>query len=299
METLPGTPGAGAGIELDADEETCRLNSALERRLAESKAELRAARDELAAVVRERDLDRLEIERLNESLARQTIALETLGQELSSFSFSVSHDLRAPLRHVLGFSKALAEHEPQLDGTAQSYLACIVRAGHKLEFMIEALLNLSRLTQQKMNFVSVDLSQMARECADALKKAGPERRVEFLIADRLTARADASLLKLALVNLFENAWKYTGKKELARIEFGRKQQGENSFFYLCDNGAGFDLSYADKLFAPFQRMHLESEFEGRGTGLATVQRIIHRHGGRIWADARVNGGATICFTLAE
>jgi light-regulated signal transduction histidine kinase (bacteriophytochrome) len=150
-----------------------------------------------------------------------------------------------------------------------------------------------------LSLASVDLSRMARECAVLLKESAPERKVVFKIADQLSVRGDETLLKAAIANLMENSWKYTGKKESATIELGRKQEGDSTIFYLRDDGVGFDMRYADKLFGPFQRMHRESEYEGTGIGLATVQRIIHRHGGRIWADAAVDGGATFFFTLSD
>ncbi len=282
------------------EEELHRLNAVLERRLTESKEELAATDEELKWEMRKRAEDRQEIKQLNEKLVRQANALEVVSHELESFAFAVSHDLRAPLRHVLGFSDALAEQlGQQLDGTSQSYLDCIGRAGRKMESMIESLLNLSRVTRQELNLASVDLSRSARECAALLKESAPERRAVFKIADNLSVRGDAALLRVALNHLFDNAWKYTAKRELTQIEFDRKQEGDTSVFYLRDNGAGFDLRYADKLFAPFQRMHVDSEFEGRGVGLATVQRIIHRHGGKVWADAMVDSGTTIFFTLPD
>ena len=310
MEPLQGKPDADGALvrqlraELSerrlVEAELYSLGSALERLLAESRAALAQAREELGLERGKRAADRRESKLLGEELVRKNDALATVCQELKSFGYAVSHDLRAPLRHMLGFSGALAEHlENELDPTAQSYLACIVRAGGKMEAMFEALLNLSRVSRQELNLARVDLSRMARECAESLQNSAPERRAAFQIGEHLSAQADAALLRIALGNLFENAWKYTSKKEMTRIEFNRKQEGDSTVFYLRDNGAGFDTRYADKLFAPFQRMHVESEYGGRGMGLATAQRIIHRHGGRIWADARIDAGATFSFTLAE
>jgi len=223
-----------------------------------------------------------------------------MNHELESFSYSISHDLRAPLRHLIGFSGALLEdYADTLDATAKTYLDCIVRAGGKLESLIEALLNLSQITRQELRIASVDLSELARECAASLLDSAPERSVVFHIADELPVQADAALMKAAIGNLLENAWKYTCKKDTANIELGQNREGDAIVFYLRDNGAGFDMRYAARLFGPFQRMHKESEFEGTGIGLATVQRIIHRHGGRIWADAVVDGGATFFFTLSD
>jgi signal transduction histidine kinase len=282
------------------EEEVNRLNSTLELRLKESLAEVAALKNELRHEKHRHTEEQKEIHLLNENLAQQKNALAMVNRELESFSYSISHDLRAPLRHLVGFSGALLEdYAESLDTSAKGYLDCIVRAGHKMETLIEALLKLSRIARQELKIASVDLTQMARECAATLKESDPGRSVVFSIADELSARGDAPLLRAALENLLANAWKYTVKKETAIIELGRKEEGDATIFYLRDNGAGFDMRYADKLFGPFQRMHSESEFEGTGIGLATVQRIIHRHGGKIWADAAVDGGATFFFTLSE
>ena len=276
------------------------LNTTLEVKLKESAAELTTANSLLRQETHGRTEDQKEISLLSKNLVRQKKALEVVNQELESFSHSISHDLRAPLRHVVCFSSILLEDcREDLDTAAQDHLDCIVRAGRKMESQIEALLKLSRITRQDFSLVSVDLSEMARECADSLKESAPERCVVFTIADNLSVQADAAMLRAAIGNLLGNAWKYTGKKDNATIEFGQKQDGGRTVFYLRDNGAGFDMQYADRLFGPFQRMHRENEFEGTGIGLATVQRIIHRHGGRIWADAAVDCGATFFFTLSD
>ena len=283
-----------------AEEELCLLNSALELRLAECRGSLAAVEEELRQERRGRTEDRKEMSLLAENIVRQKNALNAMEHELESFSYSISHDLRAPLRHLVGFSGALSEdYADTLDATAKSYLDCIVRAGYKLESLIEALLNLSQITRQELRLAIVDLSELARECAASLLGSAPERTVVFHIADHLFVQADLTLMKAAINHLLGNAWKYTCKKDTANIELGRKQEGDATVFYLRDNGAGFDMRYAERLFAPFQRMHKESEFEGTGIGLATVQRIIHRHGGRIWADAMVDGGATFFFTLSD
>jgi light-regulated signal transduction histidine kinase (bacteriophytochrome) len=282
------------------EDELHRLNSTLELQVEEYGNELAAVNDELRREMFKRAEEKKEMCLLSEELVRQKNAFSIVNQELESFSYSISHDLRAPLRHLVGFSGVLLEdYGESLDKMAQSYLDCIVRAGRKMESLIEALLKLSRIARQELNIDSVDLSKMARDCADSLKDSDPDRCVVFKIADKLAARADADLLRAVVGNLLGNAWKYTGKKEKAHIEFGKEQQGETTVYYLRDNGAGFDMQYADKLFGPFQRMHKEGEFEGAGIGLATVQRIIHRHGGRVWADAVPNKGATFFFTLSE
>ena len=282
------------------EEELRRQNHALELRLSEEMSELAEVHEDLQREMQQRVRDQQEIRLLNENLVRQKNAIAVVSQELDHFTYAISHDFRAPLRHLLGFSEALVEQLGQtLDAGARGYLDCVVKAGHKLDAQVQALVNLSRITRQKMQPASVDLGQLVREAVASLTVSAPERKVIFTIADKLTVQGDAALLKVALENLVNNAWKYTRKRDPATIELGRRLEGEGTVYFLSDNGAGFDMRYADKLFSPFQRMHAESEFEGIGVGLAMVQRIIHRHGGRIWADARVDGGATIFFTLAD
>ncbi|HEY5513772.1 MAG TPA: response regulator [Geomonas sp.] len=280
------------------EEELSHQRRALELRVAERNTELAAAMDELRQEIKGRTEDRKEIHLLEENLARQKQAFEIVNRELESLSYSISHDLRAPLRHLVGFSGALQEdYGDKLDDTAQTFLDCMAKAGRKMESQIDALLSLSRITRQELTLASVDLSDIVRECAASLQASEPERRAVFTVADKLSVRADANLLRAAIGNLLENAWKFTGKREAATIEFGQKREGDAEVFFLRDNGAGFDMRYASRLFGAFQRMHNESEFEGMGVGLATVQRIIHRHGGRIWADAAVEGGATFFFSF--
>jgi signal transduction histidine kinase len=282
------------------EEELQRLNSALEQRLTQSWAELAETTEELRQEMHRRKEDQHEIRLLSERLMRKESAFGVLSHELELFTYAISHDFRAPLRHLLGFSEALAEHLGQeLDASAQGYLNCIIRAGRKMDTQVQALVALSRITRQELRLTSVDLSQLARDVAATLKSSDPDRPVAFTIADKLTVRADPVMLKIVVENLLNNAWKYTRKKDPATIELGRKQEGEETVFFLSDNGVGFDMRYAEKLFTPFQRMHAESDYEGVGAGLAMVQRIVHRHGGKIWADARVDEGATIFFTLAD
>ncbi|WP_026840186.1 sensor histidine kinase [Citrifermentans bremense] len=235
-------------------------------------------------------------EQQGRSKAEREVAL--LAQELESFSYSVSHDLRAPLRHLVGFSSALVEdYNEQLEPTAQSYLDCITRSARKMEDLLEALLFLSRVTKQDLTLVEVDLAALARQYAGSLQQAAPARQVEFRIAEKLPVKADPQLMRTVIEQLLGNAWKFTAQKEKATVEFGEKKEGGSTVYYIRDDGAGFDLRFAQRLFAPFQRMHREEEFPGLGIGLATAQRIVHRHGGRIWAEAEVGNGATICFTL--
>jgi light-regulated signal transduction histidine kinase (bacteriophytochrome) len=283
-----------------AGEELYRLSNALELCLIQRNDEVCALKEQLAQERDRRSKDQEEIGLLNEELSHQKNALEVANKEFESFNYSISHDLRAPIRHLIGFSSMLSEDfRDTLDASAQSFLDSIVKAARKMDLLVEALLKLSRISRQDLKVSIVDLGAIARECADSLMESAPHRKVVFTLADQLSVRADAALLRAAMANLLDNAWKYTGKKEVATIELGRTQSGDATVFYLRDNGAGFDMRYADKLFGPFQRMHRDSEFEGTGMGLATVQRIIHRHGGRIWADAAVDGGATFFFTLAK
>jgi signal transduction histidine kinase len=241
---------------------------------------------------------------------QRTQELEAANRELEAFAYSVSHDLRAPLRAMHGFSTALlSDSQGQLDEQGRHYLDRIGAAAKHMGELIDALLDLSRIARREMRQQPVDLSVLAREVASQLQTQDEGRRVEWVIPDELPAQGDAHLLSLALQNLMGNAWKFTGPRPQARIEVGAlprtspatapgsgKEEG-GLVYFVRDNGVGFDMAYADKLFAPFQRLHGMSEFPGTGIGLATVQRIIARHGGRIWAEAEVDRGATFFFTL--
>ena len=238
------------------------------------------------------------IQALNQDLQHRAAELEATNKELEAFSYSVSHDLRAPLRAIDGFSQALLEdYSGKLDAEGSDYLQRVRAASQRMAELIDDMLNLSRVTRGEMKRERVDLSALARTISTELRKAYPERQVDLVIAEGLTATGDARLLRLALENLFRNAWKFTGRKPKARIEFGANQNNGKSAYFICDNGAGFDMAYADKLFGAFQRLHAATEFKGTGIGLATVQRVIHRHGGRVWAEGKVEQGATFYFTL--
>lgn len=238
------------------------------------------------------------IRELNEDLARRNTELAVTNQELEAFSYSVSHDLRAPLRAIDGFSRILIdEHASQLDGQGRDRLDRVRRAAQHMGLLIDDLLKLARVSRAELQFRDVDLSALAAEQADTLQKHEPERHAAFIVAPGLTAWGDAKLLGIALENLLGNAWKFTGQRAEARIEFGMSAQNGASVYYIKDNGAGFDMVYADKLFGAFQRLHDASEFPGTGIGLATVQRIIHKHGGRIWGEGAIDRGATFFFTL--
>jgi PAS domain S-box-containing protein len=236
--------------------------------------------------------------RAEKALAAAKEAAETASRELEAFSYSVAHDLRAPLRGIDGFSQALLEdYSEALDDQGKRYLTRVRESAQHMARLIESLLMLARVTRREIRRQPVDLSGMARAIATRLQDAQPERRVDFLIADGLAADADSGLIEIVLENLLNNAWKFTGKRERGRIDFGRSGDGEQATYFIRDNGAGFDAAYAAKLFGVFQRLHTVHEFEGVGIGLATVQRIIRRHGGRVWAEGEVDRGATFYFTL--
>lgn len=244
-----------------------------------------------------------EVLRLNEELehrvAERTAQLEAVNRELEAFSYSVSHDLRAPLRSIDGFSLALMEDcADELGETGLDYLARVRAASQRMGQLIDDLLNLSRITRSDMHRERVDLSALAHSIAMEFQSADQAREVEFWIAPDLMAEADPRLLHVALENLLGNSWKFTEKTRRAIIEFGSARDGDETLFFVRDNGAGFDMAYADKLFGAFQRLHPMTEFKGTGIGLATVQRIINRHGGRIWAEGRIGEGSTFYFTLS-
>lgn len=241
-----------------------------------------------------------EIRKLHEDLKRRAADLEVANKELEAFNYSVSHDLGNPLSAIDGMSWALQQHyADRLDDRGKHYLDRIRAACKRMQQLIEDLLHLSRASRSEMQVQRVDLSQLAQKIAQQLQQAHPERQVEFDIAAGVAAEGDECLLQIALENLLGNAWKYTGKKPVARITFGVTQQQGETVYFVRDDGAGFDMESAGQLFVAFRRLHKKEEFDGTGIGLATVERIIHRHGGRIWAEAEVGKGATLYFTLAE
>jgi len=262
------------------------------RRLDEI-GELSGDVDKMAGRLKETTASRDELNEANRKL-------DSANKELEAFSYSVSHDLRAPLRGMDGFSKALLDEcTDKLGDSGKEYLMRVRAAAKNMSELIDDLLELSRISRKDMVFETVNLNRIAEEVMAGLKEQEPERQVDFFSPGGLTARGDARLVEIALQNLLGNAWKFTSKHKSAKIEFGTmKSEGRDAYF-IRDDGAGFDAAYYDKLFNPFQRLHSEKEFPGTGIGLATVRRIMERHGGRIWAESEVGKGATFYFTLNE
>ena len=237
-------------------------------------------------------------QRAETELIRRSQDLETANSELESFSYSVSHDLRAPLRSMGGFSQALMEdYGDQLEGEAQDYLQRIGASSRRMGRMIDDILTLSRSTRQELTRERVNLSDHVEAIIGDLRNRDPDRRVTVEIEPNLAVWGDERLLRTVLDNLLDNAWKFTSKKDGARIEFGASFTGNERVYFLHDNGAGFDMAYIDKLFGIFQRLHTATDFEGNGVGLATVVRLVGRQGGRVWAEGEVNKGASFYFTL--
>lgn len=242
--------------------------------------------------------DITERKRTETEIQQRNLALASANRELEAFSYSVSHDLRAPLRAVDGFSHALLEDcGDHLDETCKGYLKRVRAATQSMGKLIDDLLNLSRLSRTAMSVAKVDLSAIANDIIKRLQEAEPNRDMEIRVQEKIWAQVDPSLIKIALENLLSNAWKYTSKHAKGHIEFGVVSTPRGQALFVRDDGAGFDMAYAQRLFGAFQRLHSSSEFPGTGIGLATVQRIIHRHGGLIWAESQVEKGAIFYLTL--
>jgi protein-histidine pros-kinase len=236
----------------------------------------------------------------NLELESANTQLEATNKELEAFSYSVSHDLRAPLRGIDGFSQVLLEdHADQLSGEGKEALHRVRAAAQRMAELIDNLLTLSHMTLSELSHETVSLTSLANSVADDLKQSDRKRRVEFEIQKDLTVHGDPRLLRIAIENLFGNSWKFTARHERARIELGCTTNNGVPVYFVRDDGAGFDMAYANRLFGAFQRLHRATDFKGTGIGLATVQRIIHRHGGRVWAESAVEHGATFYFTLAS
>lgn len=248
--------------------------------------------------ITQRKQDEQKIWQLNQNLQRRAMELEVINKELASFSYSVSHDLRSPLRSIDGFSQVLLEdYADKLDSQGRDYLRRVRQASQRMGQLIDDLLKLSRVTRQELTLSNVDLTALAWQIITNLHDKQPERSVECVITPGMTVQGDARLIKIALENLLGNAWKFTDKVLNSKIEFGVLEQKGKTVYYISDNGAGFEMEYSSKMFGAFQRLHNMNEFPGNGIGLATVQRIIHRHGGQVWAKGTVNQGAIFYFTL--
>jgi PAS domain S-box-containing protein len=269
------------------EEDLRQASEELEKRIAERTAELEARKRAEEAV-----------KLLNQGLEQRNAQLAQANHDLESFTYSMAHDLRSPLRGMDGFSLALLEeYGPKLDDEAQNYLKRIRAAAVRMGELIDDLLNLSRIWRAEVRREKVDLSTLALAVASDLRKSESERPVEFVIEPGLAAEGDPHLLHVALENLLGNAWKFSAGRQPARIEFGVTDSDGRRPYFVRDNGVGFDMAYVGKLFAPFQRLHAANEFPGSGVGLACVERIVRKHGGNVWAEGAVNKGATFYFTL--
>jgi signal transduction histidine kinase len=281
---------------------------------SEEKASLFDSRRASLNILEDFDVEKKEVERINADLRnevakRQQVedalrsanaSAEGANMELEAFSYSVAHDLRAPLRSIDGFSQALLEDcADQLDADGSRYLLHVREAAQQMGKLIDDLLNLSRVTRDELRREPVNVSELARSVITRLRQSQPSREVELVVHDGLIAQCDPRLIDIVLTNLLGNAWKFTSKRQYVRIEFAAMLDVHPTVYFVRDNGAGFDAKYVDKLFGVFQRLHTTREFEGNGIGLATVRRIVIRHGGRVWAEGEVDKGATIYFTLEE
>jgi signal transduction histidine kinase len=276
------------------EEKTLELEQHVQERTRQLTESNRTLRDEIT----QRSQAQEEISWLNDDLQRRTQSLEYANNELEAFSYSVSHDLRAPLRHIEGFTRLLMEEcEANLDEHGREYLNRVCKSTRRMSVLIDDLLNLSKVTRGGMNLQDIDITRLGNEVAADLRELYAGREVSFVIKEGMNARCDLHLMRIVLVNFLGNAWKYTSKNEKAAVEFSCSERDGEYVFSVKDNGVGFDMSYADRLFGTFQRLHHASEFEGTGIGLAIVRRIINRHEGRTWGEGQPGIGSTFYFTL--
>jgi light-regulated signal transduction histidine kinase (bacteriophytochrome) len=274
-------------------DEIQRLNTELENKVAKRTRDLRDSQLALLSIVEDLNVS-------NKKVALANRSLDTTNTELESFSYSVSHDLRAPLRSIDGFSLALLEdYQEKLDESGRNYINRIRAATQHMGLLIEDMLKLSRITHAEFHHESIDLSKIAQSLLDTLQKDNPDRDIKIVIRKDMVVNGDFNSMDIALTNLLGNAWKFTGKQKNPLIEFGMTLKEGGKVFFVRDNGVGFDMAYMDKLFCAFQRLHSTDEFPGTGIGLATVKRIIARHGGQIWAEGEVGKGAVFFFTIPE
>ncbi len=274
--------------------------AALEQRIAERTAELVRKNDQLHKEIAERKQAEEEIRKLNaeleERVQHRTAQLEAANKELEAFSYSVSHDLRAPLRHIEGFSRILEENYTDvLEDEGKRILGVILKSAQKMKTLIEGLLAFSRLGRKGLSMSNVDMTKLVEDTFAELKPS--DREIQLTLHPLPTVYIDLALMRQVWINLLSNAIKFSSHQDISMIEIGSKVDNDQNLLYIKDNGAGFDMQYADKLFGVFQRLHSSEEFKGTGVGLAIVQRVIRRHGGHIWAEGKVDEGATFYFTV--
>lgn len=296
---LEAAQGAMVNILDDFSEEKGRLEET-QRAVLNILDDFELEKNKVGLVNQQLEKEIAERKHVETQIKGMNTELLATNKELEAFSYSVSHDLRAPLRSIDGFSLALLDdYAEKLDEDGRDYLHRVRAATQRMGILIDDLLGLSRVTRTEMRLEKTDLGAIAQSVALDLQKTEPDRRVEFRIEEGLEAIVDSHLIRITLDNLLGNAWKFTSKRKSACIEFGRTLCDGKLTYYIRDNGAGFNPAYANRLFGAFQRLHDKSDFPGTGVGLATVQRIIHRHAGRIWAESAVDRGATFYFTLSD